>query len=307
MTLLVQPQQEARARMPEITKRDREASLAWAMILRDRGLNPLPSHETLRHPVYPFRQYWEQELPLHYFDNYKSSMVQVMCGRHWGLIVIDLDGDGAKAEFTRMAEGRGALPKHWVCHSGGGGMHHWFSIPKDHPRKMPCGPLWEGEGKHNRIDRICDGGLIVCPPSIHPKTGIKYRWASKWESPEKLHLPGPCPKWLLNLPTLHEKKRAEIKAKHDIPGSERFAHIPKIATASAWGIRFTGRSRGGWHECHSPFREDSNPSAAVHEDWGHFRDFGDGEHGSLTFVQLAVAMNIYSSFGEAIKGLTDGK
>ncbi|MEM7811311.1 MAG: hypothetical protein AAF532_07540 [Planctomycetota bacterium] len=43
------------------------------------------------------------------------------------------------------------------------------------------------------------------------------------------------------------------------------------------GVRFTGRVRSPWHECHAVDREDRQPSAAVHAETGSYKDSGGGE------------------------------
>lgn len=272
---------------------------AWVDVFRERGFNPLPADETLRRPTYGYRQWWDSPVPDHVYDNHPTTCIQVMTGRFWGLLVIDLDGEGAQDRFGEIARGRGPLPRTWICKSGGGGLHYWWSIPKDFPRRLAGGPLWVGEGKHNRIDRICDHGLIVAPPSIHHRTGKQYVW-KKGCSPLDIPMPAKCPGWLLNYPTEHEKRRMERRDRVHA-GAERFAHLDKIGKAKSWGVRFTGSARNGWHECHSPFRDDSNPSAAIHEESGYYVDLGAGAEGRMSFPELAVAIGVYPTVEDAIR------
>ena len=284
---------------PRGRAKDLALASAWMTKFREMGYNPLPSHEEKRHPDYPFREYWESPVPQRIYDEHPTTLFQVMTGRFWGLIVFDVEL-AALGEWDRLLAANPRTPVSWRSRSGGGGLHAWFEIPRDWPKPMTAGPIWVGEGKHNRIDRLCDRSLVVAPPSIHPKTKKPYVW-ERGCSPLDMPRPARCPNWLLEYPTVHEEERR--KRPKRFRDSSAWAHLPKIGLARTWGVKFTGNcSKSGWHECHAIDRDDANPSAAVHEESGYYRDLG-GDGAGLTFPELAVALRIYTTIEEALDDL----
>jgi hypothetical protein len=286
-----------------VRKRD-----AMAEFFRARGLNPLPSSDAEKKPLVRFREYWEAPAPADLFEQHKSACVQVMTGRHWRLLVIDLDGPAALAWWAGLPR---AKPKTWVTHSGGGGQHWWFSLPENYPHPLPKAVLWADGAKHSQVDRLCDRSLVMAPPSIHPRTGKRYQFLDTWHSPARLPMPAMCPNWVLAMPDITprrviEMRPAEAVARHSgpVPGGRYRAEdvraaIPDvIGLAASWGVKFTGRVRDGWHECRALDREDRNPSAAVNAVTGTYKDLGSGL--GLGLFDLAAACGQGSDWREAV-------
>ena len=118
------------------TEADVKECRRQAAFYRSRGFNPLPSRMDEKRPLISYADLWECHLTAEAFDRFETSNVQVMTGRRWGLLVVDLDGPEAVKHWEAM----GTVPKTWVSRSGGGGMHLWFSVG---PGPLPKTFLWK--------------------------------------------------------------------------------------------------------------------------------------------------------------------
>jgi putative DNA primase/helicase len=108
------------------------------------------------------------------------------------ILVVDVDriwqspGDA----WTLIANDCGGLPRTVTVLSGSGHSMHWyFLVPDDVRVGNTAGKLSRG------IDTRCEGGYVVCPPSIHPDTGNPYTWVL---SPAEVPV-APIPMRLLDL------------------------------------------------------------------------------------------------------------
>lgn len=295
-----------------------DASIAecrkWAAFYRERGYNPLPSRTDAKRPLIRFADLWEKQLPASEFERFETSNVQVMTGRHWGLLVIDLDGPEAIERWPSM----GQSPRTWISHSGGGGRHLWFSVPRTLP-PLPKAFLWRGEGEHSAIERLCDKSLVAAPPSLHPVTGRRYKWFDKRHSPLAIPKPAPCPPWILRLAPVVQVRPDSLSAAPSVgagrrgPGRAPESRTPwrdvagrldVVSLAQSWGLRTVGQPRSsGWLPCHAFDRDDKKPSAAIHVESGYYVDSGSGAR--MNLLNLAVAMNAYPTVDDAIKELRD--
>lgn len=280
---------------------------------RARGFNPLPSRLDEKRPwLRSYREYMTSPLPAEEFNRVWTTNVQVVCGVAWGLLVIDLDGEES-AERWREWTCLNKQTRTWTVVNGGPGRHLWFSLPRG-CSPIPKAVLWQGEGKHSAIERLCDGSLIMAPPSIHPKTGERYRFLDRAHSPLSLPKPAQCPEWVLRLRPLAHSGLVAPSVTYDQPrlargrpctprprASAPLSTTDPIELARSWGIRFTGRIRKGWAECHAFDREDTKPSAAIHTEHGGYCDLGTGT--KLSLAQLGVALNQFRDVKEALREL----
>ncbi len=279
-----------------------------AALYRLRGYQPVPSRPDEKRPLIKFKEFWEARLPDDIFEKHPTSNVQAMTGRYWNLLVVDLDGDEAQKRWPTL----GWCPKTWITHSGGDGQHWWFTLPKGYPTPLPTGFLWKGKDKHSGIERICDHGLIMAPPSIHPKNGNEYAFI-KWHDPKTIGKPAACPDWLLRMPLLNAPKtpapirRANSSPRASWDGVTMYdandvldAIADKVALAETWGLRVTSRRppNGEWVSCHAIDRDDAKPSAAIHAPTGVYTDRGSGTR--LSFLALSVALGQFPSRKDAI-------
>jgi hypothetical protein len=261
------------------TRTDR-AMADWAAFYRARGFNPLPSRPDAKRPYIKYADLWETTAPADCWERWPEANIQVMTGRHWGLLAIDLDGPEAIERWNWRR-----TPLTWITHSGGGGQHLWFRVPKEHPKPLPKAFLWRGEGKHQAIERLCDHSLIMAPPSIHPTSGRTYRFLDLAHSPKRIALPAPVPGWVLSLPPVAAPAAAGAPSPRRSAASAPAFVGDRVAEARRWGLKIAGPARSsGWIPCHAIGREDRTPSAAIHEESGYYVDLGSGAR--LRFREL---------------------
>ncbi len=178
---------------------------AWADLYRARGYNPLPSRPEAKRPFLRWSEWVDRPVPADLFNKFQTANVQVMCGRRWGLMVIDLDGPEAIEHWRSLCPMK---VRTWITHSGGRGRHLWFRVDPDGP-PITSGRLWgvwepearDGKGdwkKHVAIERLGDRRLIMAPPSIHPDTGRRYRFMGH-DSPKGVGRPAWAPGWVMGM------------------------------------------------------------------------------------------------------------
>lgn len=301
------------------------ATRAWAEHFRSLGFNPIPSRADEKRPLLRWSEWADRQVPRSLFERFETANMQLLCGRRWGLVIIDLDGTEAVEHWARNYP---PLPRTWVTRSGGEGQHVWFTVPTE-GGPIPSGRLW-GEwdpagGKLGRgdwvgrrnIEFIGDRKLVVAPPSIHPTTGRRYRFLAG-HSPKSIHRPARAPSWVLNLPRL-AAPRPE-RQPEPIPPRPRTTFVPaggdrydraevlaaigdKVALASSWGLRLAGRSpnRDGWIPCHAIDRDDRRPSASFHVG-GWYWEASRGPR-SIGMFDLAVELGIYRDWRDAVADL----
>jgi hypothetical protein len=287
-----------------------------AAFYRLRGLQPLPSRMDEKRPMLRYAEFWERKAPDDLFDRFATTCLQVMTGRHWRLLIIDLDGHESRAEFDRIArDNRSPLPPTWVTHSGGDGIHLWFRLPAGIATPLPKAVLWKGEGGHAAIERLCDRSLVMAPPSIHPRTGARYRFLDRSHSPARLPLPAGCPGWILGLKPIErpipeftsmmifrparvvDARGARYRAADVIEG------IPDILSlVASWGVRLASRgpNGAGWVSCHAISREDRHPSASVSALTGRYWEPGER---TISLFELGVRLGVYLDWRDAVVDL----
>lgn len=306
---------------------DEDVALArrWASFYRQRGFNPLPMRIDAKRPLVRFAKWWDTLAPEDLFDQFESPSIQVMTERRWRLLVIDLDGPEAREWFYGLGR---PIPRTWSTHSGGDGRHLWFRLPNWLSQEMPKSLLWgewdatlrEGQGgwvKRKMVERLCDHSLIVAPPSIHPKTGERYRFTSKQESPERLPMPALCPGWILGLKPLsppwpvaletpvvtHALRTVKLSSSRRYAAEDVLASIhDKIGLAESWGLRVATRrpNQAGWCQCHAIGREDRNPSASISAESGRYWEPGER---TISLFELGVRLGVYLDWRDAVSDL----
>jgi hypothetical protein len=291
---------------------------AMAGYYHERGFCVLPSSMEEKKPLCKYAQYWEQQAPLSLFDQFPTTNLQIILGVPFGLLVVDLDGEEAQARWNDLCRKHGR-PRTWVTHSGGGGKHWWFTVPKDGPA-IPKATIWRpGDLSQPRvkgesaIERLCDKSLVVVPPSIHPTTGRAYIFEPGCD-PARVSV-ARAPWWLLRMQpvgsALKMDRRPDPQAgytpKRLLSGRQFdreavLASIPdKAGLVQSWGLRFTGRQFGDELQCHAIDREDVNPSASFNIAKGVYHDHGSNV--GLSLFDLAAAMHVYPDWKTALQAL----
>ena len=65
----------------------------------------------------------------------------------------------------------GGVPRTVTVLSGGGHSMHWYLyLPDGVKLGNTAGKLAAG------VDTRCEGGYVICPPSVHPESGEPYEW-----------------------------------------------------------------------------------------------------------------------------------
>lgn len=110
-----------------------------------------------------------------------------------GIVVLDVDVDHARGKYgdetlAELERVHGALPDTWMCLTGGGGVHYYFSC--DDPA------LTVGTGFAPGLDYRGAGGYVIAPPSTH-ESGREYAWEAA-HTPSNTQL-APLPDWLHTL------------------------------------------------------------------------------------------------------------
>lgn len=96
------------------------------------------------------------------------GMLAIRTGAVSGLVVIDIDPRSGGNESLASLVRRGLLPPTKRVLTGRDGQHLYYRhpgmhVPGDQGRKLGSG-----------VDVKADGGYVVAPPSIHPRTGRPY-------------------------------------------------------------------------------------------------------------------------------------
>lgn len=263
----------------------------WAAYYRSLGIYALPSvigSDGRKRPIVPYREYWTAEPPADLVERHPCEALQVLAGRRYRLIVLDLDGPAAGERYNAVWAPR--VPPTWISRSGGGGRHVWFRVERV-GKPLPKAILWTDGAKHSAIERLGDRSIVMAPPSRGRDR--QYRWEPGC-GPEEIRSPAECPQWILSLPDVVREAPRTTFAGQD---GEMDAVPGKIALAASWGLRLTGRTSGDWHSCHAIDREDAIASAGIRADSGVYHDFGSGA--KLGFLSLAVALGAYATVREA--------
>ncbi|MFD2766414.1 bifunctional DNA primase/polymerase [Micromonospora eburnea] len=105
-----------------------------------------------------------------------TGQLALRTGAASATVVVDVDprhgGHHTMNELIR----RGLLPPTAYVITGSGGLHLYYRHPGT---PVPCSQGKPGQGLGPGIDVKGDGGYVVLPPSVHPRTGRPYRWAPR--------------------------------------------------------------------------------------------------------------------------------
>ncbi len=101
-----------------------------------------------------------------------GGMLAIRTGTASRLVVVDVDPDkGGTASLAQLVA-EGLLPATRYVRTGSGGLHLYYRHPGPHT-KIRCSQSVLAPG----LDVRADGGYVVAPPSVHPRTRRLYVWA----------------------------------------------------------------------------------------------------------------------------------
>lgn len=160
------------------------AARGWAVFPLN-GKRPIPGthgHRDATTEAGVIRAWWRE---------YPDANIGIACSSQTGPIVLDVDGPEGLASIGGLR-----LPKTLQASSRKkkSRRHYYFAPNGSEVRRFI--KVLPG------LDILGDGGYVVAPPSIHPKTGKPYRWLNDFE-------PAPFPKVLMDL---LERKRTKKSA-----------------------------------------------------------------------------------------------
>lgn len=285
---------------------------AWANIYRDWGFNPLPSRSDAKRPFTRYADYWGRAFPKEEFDQFEPENIQVMCGSHWNLIALDVDG---KPAMDWLARSRKDLPPTWTVSNGGEGYHMWYRLPAGYSGPIDSCVIYQGEEKHCEVARKADRSLIIAPPSHHVDRRTRYQFHSEFLSPLKKRPPAIAPDWLIEYRTpVIEKPVAQIarplnqaryyNGQRVYSWDEVNQAIPdKVNLAAYYGLRIAScPSDCQWVPVYRD-ASDRNPSSSINRESGYYISRGGAGEWRCWFPALLVHLGAFTSESDAINSL----
>jgi hypothetical protein len=101
------------------------------------------------------------------------GLLALRTGSASGLVVIDIDPDAGGTPSLSQFVAQGVTPPTRFVRTGSGGLHLYYRYPTG--QRVPSSQSRIGAG----IDVRGDGGYVVLPPSLHPRTRRPYEWADQ--------------------------------------------------------------------------------------------------------------------------------
>jgi putative DNA primase/helicase len=128
-----------------------------------------------------------------WWGRWPTANIAVACGGPSGVWVLDVDADKGGIEALAALEVvHGPLPPTLTANTGGGGRHHFWSLPEGRTIKNKVGLRGTDGTRVLGLDVRSVGGYVVLAPSLHV-SGRRYGWATSNQPPV------PAPDWLLDL------------------------------------------------------------------------------------------------------------
>lgn len=160
-------------------------------------------------------QYWEQ---------FPFANVAIATGKKSGLIVLDIDPrNGGEDSLNKLIKQCGSLPNTLTVISGSGGLHLYFSAPKE--------PIKSQSNFRPGIDIQAENASIIAPPSDHI-SGNKYGFKNK-DKPAEL------PLYLLNL-LPKKNQHVESSKENDTDGAIIEGTRNSTLTSIGGKLRYAG-------------------------------------------------------------------
>jgi len=202
------------------------------------------------------RQWWRR---------WPEANLGVVSGAVSGLVVLDIDPRHAGGDSLALFESiHGPVPHTVESLTGGGGQHLYFRHPGT---AVPCRTMAPG------LDLKGDGGLVICPPSVH-LSGRVYVWEAGC-APGELAL-AELPRWLPALvPDTASAHAGWTRAVHEVPVRTEHERSDFAALWALVGVEL----RPGDHSYLCPFHADHHPSLHVDAEGCRFYCFGCGRGG----------------------------
>ena len=170
-----------------------------AQRLHAEGLHLVPLEPRSKEPATRWSEWQQRQMPMSLLRRQLAELgeeagLAIICGSGSGVVVADLDDEGAVA----WAEAN-LPPTPWRTKTSRG--EHWFyRCPKEPLPSTP--PPWTGQLQG-------DGRYVVAPGSLHPD-GHRYRGVGDWTQ-SKEALPIFDARWLVDVAALRAARLAVLK------------------------------------------------------------------------------------------------
>lgn len=220
--------------------------MAMTLLMRARqlaeqyGFSIIPVDRASKQPAVRWKEFqqrhsterhWRKWFPARHPFN-----LGIVTGAISNLVIVDCDTDAGRAYVAAHLP---ATPMRVT--TGGGGEHHYYRHPGVvvHNKVRLPGDA----GDRVAVDLRADGGYVIGPGSLHPRTGRYYREASPWpDSLEQVPVfnpawiavskrepPPSCPPPCPNLPVLERARRYLAAVPPAIQGQGGDAHTFMVA------------------------------------------------------------------------------
>ena len=206
--------------------------LSAALTYAGRGWPVIPlAGKTPTIDEWPNRASTDPEEIRAWWNNKPSANVGIATGKRARLLVLDVDPDkGGDESLSSLEAQYGSLPQTVEVLTGGGGRHLYFQYPGYHIGNS-AGKLGPG------LDIRADGGQVVAPPSIHPRTGRRYEWEVT-HHPNDVP-PAPVSGWLLCLLTEKGEKNTTDPSQRFRDGSRNDSLTREAGKLRRFGLSAT--------------------------------------------------------------------
>lgn len=139
----------------------------------------------------------------------RTPNIGIVTGPVSGLAVVDVDGPEGKESLKQAGI---TLPDTVTVETGGGGWHYYYRYPESGVKT--------GTNILPHVDIRAEGGIVAAPPSVHPETGKKYRFA-EGKAPNEIEL-AEFPKELIDVKKAKEPLKETLEGVLDgVPEGQR--------------------------------------------------------------------------------------
>lgn len=150
----------------------------------------------------------DEETIRQWWDRWPNSNIGIATGQAEkanSVVVLDVDGEAGEKSLRELQDAhKEELPDTLQVRTGSGGRHIYFAHPGVYIG-ISAGGIGTG------LDIRGDRGLVVAPPSIHPKTRRRYEWINPGAPIAEM------PDWLLALIQKQVQQYTE-KARQEVTG-----------------------------------------------------------------------------------------
>ncbi len=202
--------------------------------------------------------------------NFSNKNIGILTGKGSNCIVVDID---SMKTYTELIENHGLFPETPTVKTNRG-LHLHFEYDETIPS---CTPI-------EKVDILSDKKQVVAPPSIHPESGVPYKWLISPKDTKKAKLPP----WLVEIIHNHNKKprknKPSTKQLYRKKDAYKSLELDELTYSVDWMDFYADHTTnmcesGEWVSCTCPFHNDTESSFGfnvIHGGWTCFAGCGSG-------------------------------